>query len=313
MEAKPASTDPPSTYFPSPVDEDFDTGDDLTASLADDITDDDPLGWFLRHRDTSDLIDGWYIGDPADGLAPFPDLPRLGSLPAASVALAIARIWQGDFEELPLDLPAPFAIAGLDDSDDAHVILREAASLGVASARHRGIAWRRQAREMGADPTGEPLRALLEVPAGARPRIGGEGQTSFVVHSEPEQDGVEVSGDASSRAGIEIGIRAPGLDASGTAGLETLAAKIPMFLPGVWSELDDDAITIGWDDDDLDEQWLAQQWYAWLRALPGVEAVDLRVVFAPRHGRSTFLTQMRQRARAWKAFRAGEPYDVDEE
>src|SRR5829696_1858101 len=76
--------------------------------------------------------------------------------------------------------------------------------------------------------------------------IGDNAAASFVVHDQPERDGVTVNGEMSEQFAIEIGVSAPGLASYGWPELERLTASIPSFLDGVTSYLELDALEISW-------------------------------------------------------------------
>ncbi len=136
-------------------------------------------------------------------------------------------------------------------------------------------------------------------------RIGGNPLSSFVLHHEGERDGVSVVGEFGDRLGIEIGVRGAGIDLPETAALERFAAAYPAFLDGVISREEGHSLEIGWRDGARPTaELIGEAMRAWLKALDGVELVDVRIGFAPPHGRSAYLTDMRARAAAFKELRA---------
>ena len=290
------------------------TTDELLDLLARTATGGDPLGWLLRQVAGSDhTTPGWSVGENGRaGSVPFP--PGLPDLVAAAVACAIASRWSAFASDLPLFVPAPFHIGRLPAGDLGAALRRRATALGIGlAASSDGLVWRQRAATRMGGEAGEPLRALLARPVGATPALGGDSLTSFVVHNEPERDGIESRGELFARVGIEIGVAGARIDAPATAGLQRFAARVPSFMDGVWSAPDDFGIEIGWSSPRaLSAQRLGELWHTWLGVLPGVTQVDVRLVSAPSHGRSAFLSEMRARARAYAEYRAGLPDAVGE-
>lgn len=139
-------------------------------------------------------------------------------------------------------------------------------------------------------------------------RMGGDPLSSYVLHPEGERDGVRVTGEPNGRVAVEVGVRGAGFGLAESAALQALAATYPGFLDGVESEEDErgHGLVIGWADGRRPEGTeVGDAIRAWLRALDGVERVDVRLVFAPATGRSARLTEMRARAAAFKDYRAG--------
>lgn len=138
-------------------------------------------------------------------------------------------------------------------------------------------------------------------------RMGGDPLSSYVLHPEGERDGVRVTGEPSGRLAIEVGVRGAGVGLPESAALEALAAAYPGFLDGVESREDEQGhgLVIGWAEGRRPEGTeVGEAIRAWLRALDGIDLVDVRLVFAPAAGRSARLTDMRARAAAFKEYRA---------
>lgn len=143
-------------------------------------------------------------------------------------------------------------------------------------------------------------------------RIGGNSLSSFVLHNEPERDGVTITGERSARFGLEIGVSGDQVTLESTAAIEREALAIPAFLDGVSSGMVGHALEIGWGaGTGPSAETVAALFDVWLRALWRIETVDLRLVFAPPQGRSAVLTDMRARAAEFKRYRdavlAGDP------
>lgn len=136
-------------------------------------------------------------------------------------------------------------------------------------------------------------------------RIGGNPLSSFVLHHEGEQDGVSVIGERSARWGVEVGVQGHGVGLAETAALEAVVATYPSFLDGVTSRIEGHSLELAWSDDsEFTPQDVGEVIRIWLKALNGVDLVDVRIAFAPPQGRSALLTDMRARAAAFKEFRA---------
>lgn len=134
--------------------------------------------------------------------------------------------------------------------------------------------------------------------------FGGNSLSSFVLHSEGEVDGVRVTGTPSERMAIEIGVQGEGLDLGASLLLEDDAARIPGFLDGVSSARSGNTITIGWaEGQQPDPETLGRLWQTWLKAIWGATLVDIRLAFAPDHGRSALLVDMRTRSSQYHAYR----------
>ena len=133
---------------------------------------------------------------------------------------------------------------------------------------------------------------------------GGNALSSFVLHHEGETDGVRVTGTPSERLAIEIGVRGEGLDLGASLLLEDDAARIPGFLDGVTSGRSGNSITIGWADGrQPDPATLGLLWQTWIKAIWSASLVDVRIAFAPEHGRSALLVDMRTRSAQYHAYR----------
>ncbi len=134
--------------------------------------------------------------------------------------------------------------------------------------------------------------------------FGGNSLSSFVLHSEGEVDGVRVAGTPSERMAIEVGVQGEGLDLGASLLLEDDAARIPGFLDGVSSARSGNTLTIGWaEGQQPDPEVLGRLWQTWLKAIWGATLVDVRLAFAPDHGRSALLVDMRTRASQYRAYR----------
>lgn len=287
------------------------SSDDIVEEFALALTAGDPVGWLLSRlageADTPGTAPGWWIGSNGrPGYQPFPATEQLGALACAAIGCAIAARWNGLAALLPVSVPAPFHIAGLPDTDLGAELARCAAGLGVGLAgSDAGVVFRaRAARRMGG-PAGESLRALLPAPNTA-PALGGDALSSFIVHGEPERDGIDVRGDRCQSIGVEIGVAGRAVDLATTAGYERFAARVPSFLDDAWSRLDGTGIAIGWPPErPQTAERLALAWHAWLGALPGVELVDVRIVFGSNQRRLATLADMRTRAESYRLRRAG--------
>jgi hypothetical protein len=136
---------------------------------------------------------------------------------------------------------------------------------------------------------------------------GANSLSSFILHPEGERDGVTISGEPGDRFGIEIGLLGPGIDLAASRVIELDAARMPGFLPGVTSELAGTSLRVGLGPGTvLDPHALGAVWQAWLREIWGAVLVDVRIAFAPDHGRSALLVDMRTRAQQYRAYRDSE-------
>lgn len=135
--------------------------------------------------------------------------------------------------------------------------------------------------------------------------IGANSLSSFVVHNEPERDGITVTGELSERIGIEIGLSGPGITIEATAAIEKISATIPAFLDRISSSSSGHSLLVGWREGDApDPHQLAETFHVWLKALTDATTADVRFVFAPDKGRSAFLSEMRARASAFRDYRS---------
>jgi hypothetical protein len=127
--------------------------------------------------------------------------------------------------------------------------------------------------------------------------IGDNAASSFIVHDQPERDGVTVNGEMSEQFAIEIGVSAPDLAPDAWPELERLAATIPSFLDGLSSYLELDALEISWQEGrEPDPDVLGEVVRVWLKALIDATMVDVRIGFAPSGGSTVLLAEMHERA-----------------
>lgn len=171
---------------------------------------------------------------------------------------------------------------------------------GLASTRHL-----RMGTTLMDGLAAHPVFAMESVEAVAT--FGENSLSSFIVHNEPERDGWSITGDPSERMAIEVGVGIPGLTHWDTLRLETEIAKLPSFLPGFVSRQDGRALVLGTGAGKrFDPDSVARVLQGWTKALFGAHLVDVRMAFAPSHGRSALLVDMRARAQQYHAFRLGE-------
>lgn len=134
--------------------------------------------------------------------------------------------------------------------------------------------------------------------------FGGNSLSSFVLHNEGDIDRVQVIGTPSDRMAVEIGVRGEGIDLSASLLIEDDAARMPGFLDGVSSARSGNSIAIGWAGGrQPDPETLGKLWQTWLRAIWGATLVDVRIAFAPVHGRSALLVDMRTRSSQYHDYR----------
>ncbi len=134
--------------------------------------------------------------------------------------------------------------------------------------------------------------------------FGGNSLSSFVLHNEGEVDQVRVTGTPSERMAVEIGVRADGIDLGASLLVEDDAARIPGFLDGVSSARSGHSVAITWNDGrQPDPETLGRLWQTWLREIWGTTLVDVRIAFAPDHGRSALLVDMRTRSTQYHDYR----------
>lgn len=138
-----------------------------------------------------------------------------------------------------------------------------------------------------------------------RRTIGDNASSSFVVHDDPERDGVTVSGTMSERYAIEVGLLAPIMAPSTISEIERLTASIPSFLDGVTSYLEEDALEIGWQEGSEPEpEVIGEAIRVWLKALADATVVDVRIAFAPRAASTPELNALHARAAEFRRRRS---------
>lgn len=258
-------------------------------------------------------------GEPLDALAAAAAVSadyaaRRGARDAAGMAAILRN--EGPVAVVVPEPVHPRLAAALDDLLRLGVPVVEAAwDVEQALAAVRSFAARRRAHAAPVQRLHDPALSFQQI--AVVDRIGGNPQSSFVVHHEGERDGVRVTGALSPRFGLEVGLRGPGITLERTAEIEELAAVIPSFLDGVTSRFDGHSLEIGWQDGaQPDPEEIGQVLRAWLKALYDAEIVDVRLAFAPPRGRSALLTEMRARASAFRDIRAAavaghpDPYAV---
>ena len=134
--------------------------------------------------------------------------------------------------------------------------------------------------------------------------IGDNAASSFVVHDEPETDGVAVSGILSQQVAIEVGVSAPGVTSAAVPQIEQLAATVPSFLDGVTSYLENDALEIGWQEGrEPTPVMIGEVLRIWLAALLDATLVDVRIAFAPPGSTSPELANLHRRAAEFRRSR----------
>lgn len=170
----------------------------------------------------------------------------------------------------------------------------------LAALRQRRI--RRGAHGVALGRPHDPVLARQTItPAGS---FGGNSLSSFVLHNEGERDQVQVTGTPSERIGIEIGVRGEGIDLAASELIEDDAARMPGFLDGLTSARSGNTVTIAWGTGGPpDPEALGLLWQTWLRAIWDATLVDVRIAFAPDHGRSALLVDMRTRSSQYHAYR----------
>lgn len=275
-------------------------------------------------------VEGWsvWLGHPPvpDGISilPAPDhliwgdpAEVIGTAVAASLAYASLRgadsfvsaagILQ---REGPISLIVP-----RDLSPSLAAAMAECSGLGIpvmsgsvdVIADLSGLRQRRNRREAHAldvgrahDPSLSSQR--IDAPVGS---FGGNSLSSFVLFNEGEIDQVQITGTPSERMGVEIGVRGEGIDLSASLIMEDDAARIPGFLDGVMSSRTGNDVTISWAEGAApDPEALGRLWQTWLKAIWGATLVDVRIAFAPEHGRSALLVDMRTRSSRYHTYRA---------
>jgi len=273
-------------------------------------------GWavWLGHPPVPDL--GPVTGLPAPPAMLWDD-PRSAMVTAAGVALNYARR-RGAIDPATIDRllrrEGPVAIVVPDTLDPslrpllaeldglAMPILVGADDIVARLAAVPSFAARRLGHATPLNRDHDPALAFQDFAVAER--IGGNSLSSFVLHHEAERDGVSVVGSPSARFGLEVGVGGAGVGLAETAALERAAATYPGFLDGVAAREEGHSLEIGWRDGSQPEPrvW-GEAVRVWLKALDGVDAVDVRIVFAPAEGRSAVLTDMRARAAAFKELR----------
>ena len=133
--------------------------------------------------------------------------------------------------------------------------------------------------------------------------MGDNSLSSFVVHNAGERDAVSISGEVSERWGVRVGLPSS-TPIESVAEIEREVATMPSFLTGVTSMFDGQALEVGWAAGEAPKvQQLGESIRVWTKALFDVDAVDVRIVFAPARGRAAVLTEMRAWARDFRSHR----------
>lgn len=258
-------------------------------------------------------------GEPLDALAAAAAVSadyaaRRGARDAATMSALLRN--EGPVAVVIPEPVHPRLAAALNDLLRLGVPVVEAAgNVEQALAAVRAFAVRRSAHAAPVGRLHDPALSFQQI--AVSDRIGGNPQSSFIVHHEGERDGVRVTGSLAPRFGLEVGLRGPGITLERTAKIEAQAAVIPSFLDGVTSQFAGHSLEIGWREGAMpgpDE--IGHVLRAWLKALYDAEIVDVRLAFAPPRGRSALLTEMRARARTYREIRAAaiaghpDPYAV---
>jgi hypothetical protein len=250
--------------------------------------------------------DGWVIDlQSADSVTSFDD-PALGTdqrtINAALVAVDYA-IRRGartpSAVAAVLQREGPIAFRGLAQaSTPIQVLIRQ---LGVSDDFPSAFSRRATGHELSEPFDSDPSLSFEE--RAFDHVIGDNALSSLAVHTEGEGNQVLVTGALSDRWGVEVGLP----DSTPIAALDEIEAEIarmPSFMRGQSSALDDDGIVLGWRTGiEPDPRKIGLVIQAWTRALFDVEFADVRIAFGPPHGRSALLTEMRSRARAYRLLR----------
>jgi hypothetical protein len=284
---------------------------------------------FIVPYDQLARVDGWavWLGHPPvpDG---FPLLPAPGHLmwDEPEVALAAAAAVAADYsarrgadsaqamvEILVRESPVAIVVPG-ELAAGLRALLGEVGELGVPVLERPvdvdkslssvpSFARRREAHRREIGRLHDPALSFQHFVTSGR--IGGDARSTFVLHNEGERDNLSVTGVLGGPIGIEVGVGGPGITVEATEALERQAAKMPSFLNGVMSRVASDSLEIGWRlDAEPSPMELGEVFRIWLKALHGVELVDVRIVLAPPHERSALLTEMNSRAERFKRRRA---------
>jgi hypothetical protein len=278
---------------------------------------------FIVPYDQLARVDGWFIwlGHPPapDGLSVLPVPGRLlwdEPITTLAVAAAVAADYaarrgarSAETMRAVLERESPVAIVVPDDVVlSLRQMLSQIADIGVPVvdrpaelATLASLAPFALRRDAHASPLlhrpHDPALSFQEFVVAER--IGGDARSSYILHNAGERDHVAVIGEIGERVAIEIGVRGQDVTQQDIEILERQAAIIPSFLNGVTSRLSGSALEIGWRRDVTpDAKEIADVFAVWLKALYGVDLVDVRVAFAPASGRSALLAAMKARARA---------------
>jgi hypothetical protein len=275
------------------------------------------------------MVDGWsaWLGHPpviaALDLLPLPEplvwgdpVTVIGATVATALAYAAIRgatSFVSSAAVMRREGPLSIVVPG-DISPTLAVMLAECTALGIPTVsggedvgrRLAELAPRRHRAAAHAALPGTAHDPALSAEQVAVARtVGDNSLSSFVLHNEGERDGVTITGEPGDRFGVEIGIRGDDIDLALSRLVEADAARMPGFLPGVTSEPDGTSIRVGLSEGvSFDPEATAAVWAAWLREVWGATLVDIRIAFAPDHGRSALLVDMRTRAREYRAWRA---------
>jgi hypothetical protein len=267
-------------------------------------------------------IHGWvvWLGHPPvpDGLVLLP-APEILLWNAPETAVATGMLVAADYairrgatdegtaravldRECPVVFVVPDAIRGAGAE-----VLADAESTGMPVVRLHtetttelaglvpSFARRRTAHDVSLGRPHDPaLSFQIRVPSLT---IGDNAVSSFVVHDEPEGDGVRVSGVLGPQFAMEVGVSAPGLKPDAMPRVERLVATIPSFLDGVTSYLENDALEIGWQEGrEPTPEIIGEVVRVWLETLLDATMVDVRMAFAPSGSTTPELTELHRRA-----------------
>lgn len=189
-------------------------------------------------------------------------------------------------------------------------VLERPADLASALAAVGPFRLRREAHRAEIGRPHDPALSFQRFVVDAR--IGGDAQSTYVLHNGGRHDRVDVVGTLGERVGIEIGVRGAGITVKSTIELERRAASIPSFLNGVTSRLVDGSLEIGWRSDAPPTgEEIGEAFRVWLKALHGVELVEVRLVFAPDGERSDPLADLSARAEAYRRRRENLPTESE--
>jgi hypothetical protein len=166
----------------------------------------------------------------------------------------------------------------------------------IQSESPRAFARRSRGHSLAAPVRSDPALSFEE--RSMDKNIGDNALSSLAVYAGGRVDQFIVSGEIGERWAVEVGLPDNYPD-DALDPITSEIARMPAFMQGITSYLDDDGIVVGWRASlQPDPKHIGSVIHAWTKALFDLSLVDLRIVFAPASGEFPELAKMRERARS---------------